>query len=662
MTYDSLTAIDESARLQALDSYAILDTPPEVIFDELARMAAMICETPIALVSLVDGQRQWFKAHIGLDATETPRDISFCVHAIQGIEVFVVPDAQKDLRFSQNPLVTGPPSIGFYAGAPLITSEGAALGTLCVIDRRPRELSSDQIEALRLLSRHVVAQLELRRRIRDLSSESVRRSREMGALISSQRQHIDRLAHYNPQTGLANRALFVKWLAKELAPTPLLARASSAVFVVELQRFDLLTEAFGPDGMDALLTEIAPRISSCASDAHHVAHVRDERFALFRPAVSGGTQAALFAESELLAKLNETYLINGTEVRPTFKIGIALSPTDGTDPDTLLAAATTALVTAKASHAPLAFCSPEIATRVAGALTLEAKLRRALEREEFVVHYQPKVSLRDGQITGVEALLRWADPQGQSRADDGGPALVPPARFMPLLEDSGLIVPVGLWVMQRAAKDWADWTARGISIPRVAVNVSGLQLRENRFVRDVCDILATYDSPALDIEITEGIFLDESSPSVQRLRDLQALSMRIAIDDFGTGYSSMRYLSTLPVDVLKIDQIFVNAMTRRPEDMGIVSSIISLAHSLRFSTIAEGVETEEQRNLLRLLRCDEIQGYLYSRPLSATDLEAMVARPCHSIDRKSRLCAAEHGQASRLKGELSLPTAPHVDM
>jgi diguanylate cyclase len=611
----------ENSRLLTLSAYEILDTPPEVIFDELVRMAASICETPIALVSLLDGQRQWFKAKVGLEAQETPQDIAFCAHAIQGTDLFVVPDAQHDKRFLSNPLVTGDPGIRFYAGAPLLTADGTALGTLCVIDTKPRELSSEKREALRLLSRHVMAQLELRRRIAELSRESKQRAQETTALLKEQQKHIERLSHYNSQTGLANRELFLQRLSREL-DVSMQRGNKAALFVIELQRFDLLTEALGPSGMDTLLNEAARRVCAHANDACLAAHVRDERLALFRPNVTTATAAALFVETELLPRLTLPHRIGEHEIRPTFKIGIALTPIDGSNADTLLSAAKAALVTAKAQDAALAFASPEIATRVAGALTLEAKLRRALDCNQFVLHYQPKLNSRTGRVTGVEALLRWNDPHGSVRADDGHDALVPPARFVPLLEETGLIVPVGMWVIRQAAQDLADWRKRGIDIPRVAVNVSPMQLREKDFLTAIRHILDLHTHPVIDIEITEALLMDQKGPGVRHLWELRSAGVQVAIDDFGTGYSSLQYLARLPVDVLKIDRSFIRAMSRLPTHMAIVTNIIALAQGLGFATVAEGVETEEQSNLLRALRCDEMQGYLFSRPLDRVSLEA----------------------------------------
>jgi EAL domain-containing protein (putative c-di-GMP-specific phosphodiesterase class I) len=254
--------------------------------------------------------------------------------------------------------------------------------------------------------------------------------------------------------------------------------------------------------------------------------------------------------------------------------------------------------------------------RVAGKLSLENKLRHALENNEFVLHYQPKVDLETRRIVGVEALMRWQSP-------DLG--LVPPLRFIPLLEETGMILDVGAWALRRAALDHQQWLRQNLVAPRIAVNVSAIQLRHRDFVAVVKEALREgVDPPAVDIEITESVIMGDLAATVDKLRAVRDMGLDIAIDDFGTGYSSLGYLSKLPVHSLKIDRSFIIAMGDDPDTMTLVSTIISLAHSLRLKVCAEGVETEEQAKFLRLLRCDEMQGYLISRPVPEGDLRALL--------------------------------------
>jgi EAL domain-containing protein (putative c-di-GMP-specific phosphodiesterase class I) len=260
------------------------------------------------------------------------------------------------------------------------------------------------------------------------------------------------------------------------------------------------------------------------------------------------------------------------------------------------------------------FYAPSINARVAEQVQLEHQLRKAVERGELFLHFQPKVDLVNGAIIGLEALMRWKGPDGN---------LVSPAKFVPVLEQTGLIFEAGQQVLAAAKRQHADWRSRGLNAPRIAVNVSALQLRRRSFVDDVRHALGEVDADGggVDIEITESLLMTEVEDSIRKLRALRELGLHLALDDFGTGYSSLAYLGKLPLDVIKIDRSFVNGMTENADHTSIISAIISLAHALRLKVVAEGVETEPQAQLLRLLRCEQAQGYLFSRPLPAAALE-----------------------------------------
>jgi EAL domain-containing protein (putative c-di-GMP-specific phosphodiesterase class I) len=252
---------------------------------------------------------------------------------------------------------------------------------------------------------------------------------------------------------------------------------------------------------------------------------------------------------------------------------------------------------------------------VASRLTLENQLRQALDNEEFVLHYQPKVSLASGKLTGAEALIRWNDPRT---------GLVPPGRFIPVLEETGLIHDIGRWALRKAIEDYLRWRAAGLAAVRVAVNVSPLQLRDRGFIAEIRQTIGIDAQAAagLELEITESLIMEDVKHNIASLQAIRDMKVSIAIDDFGTGFSSLSYLAKLPVNTLKIDRSFVIDMTAGPEGLALVSTIINLAHSLKLKVVAEGVETEEQSRLLRLLNCDEMQGYLFSKPLPSKIFEA----------------------------------------
>ena len=253
-------------------------------------------------------------------------------------------------------------------------------------------------------------------------------------------------------------------------------------------------------------------------------------------------------------------------------------------------------------------------------------MRQALDKGEFVLHYQPKVDLVSGKLTGTEALIRWNDPHS---------GLVSPWRFIPILEETGLIHEVGRWALHKAIEDYRRWQDKGLPAVRIAVNVSPMQLRHRGFVAEIRDAIGvgTHEATGLELEITESLIMEDVKLSIASLRAIRAMGVSIAIDDFGTGYSSLSYLSKLPVDTLKIDRSFVVDMTTGPEGLALISTIIALSHSLKLTVVAEGVETEEQANLLRSLRCDEMQGYLFSKPVPADIFESTFLAPLLAVDK-----------------------------
>jgi PAS domain S-box-containing protein/diguanylate cyclase (GGDEF)-like protein len=443
---------------------------------------------------------------------------------------------------------------------------------------------------------------------------------ELAGDISFALDHIEKanklayLAYYDTLTGLANRTLFHERL-NQYVHAAKRRQGKLALVLADVERFKTINDSLGRQAGDELLKQLAGRLGH-AADPADIARIGGDHFAIVLPEIKGRSEIGRTVAGIWRDCFAQPFRVNDTELRVSAKAGIALFPNDGADSDTLFAHAESALQKARETGERLQFHSREMTERVAEQLVLENKLRQALENDEFVLHYQPTVELESRRIVGVEALIRWQSPEL---------GLVPPGRFIPLMEETGLILEVGAWALKRASLDHRRWVDQGLKAPRIAVNVSAIQLRQREFVGRVEQAIIEGVRPTgIDLEITESLIMEDVQGSIEKLKAVRGLGVSIAIDDFGTGYSSLGYLAKLPVQTLKIDRSFIVTMLNDPDTMTLVSTIISLAHSLKLKVVAEGVDAEDQAKTLRLLRCDEMQGYLFSRPIPFDEMTALL--------------------------------------
>lgn len=417
-------------------------------------------------------------------------------------------------------------------------------------------------------------------------------------------------------TGLANRSLLRDRLSQAVSYAHRYEHPIWVLFV-DLDRFKFVNDTLGHQAGDILLTAVSSRLQAAVRDTDTVARMGGDEFVLILPE---RTDAGLSTHivQRIMEAIAQPLTIEGHEFFVSCSIGVAVYPADGDTPEELIKHADIAMYRAKEiGRNNFQFYTPAMNERALERLHIEGDLRNALEREEFTLHYQPQVDLRTGEIVGVEALIRWQHPEL---------GMVPPVRFIGLAEENGLIVPIGAWVIRAACLQNKEWQMAGLGHLRMAVNLSARQFAQEDLVESIATSLreAGLAPEYLEIELTESLVMADVDRAIGILRELKALGVQLSIDDFGTGYSSLSYLKRFPIDVLKIDRSFVNDITIDPDDAAIVASIVSLAHSLRLQVIAEGVETEAQLNYLREHDCDQIQGYFFSRPVTAAALTTML--------------------------------------
>lgn len=426
---------------------------------------------------------------------------------------------------------------------------------------------------------------------------------------------IQYMVNYDDLTGLPNRVLFRDRLQQALSQ----AQSNNQLFAVislSLDRLNNINNTLGHNTGNLLLRSAAQRLATCIGDTDVLSRFGSNKFAILQPNLTSINDAITLSQ-KLLNTLSKPVLLDGNVVRTGASIGIAIYPNDCTDVDQLLKNADTAMYqTKKQGSNNYQFYSAELNANLQERLTLENELHDALKRGEMLLHYQPKVSLISGRIIGVEALLRWHSTRGS----------VSPAKFIPIAEETGLIVPIGEWVLHTACAQNRTWQKNGLPPIKMAVNLSARQFKQPNLVQVIAKILKETDLDAnyLELELTESLIIENVQQTITILQQLHDMGIVLSLDDFGTGYSSLSYLKRFPIDILKIDQSFVRDLVFNSDDAAITEAIISLAHSLRLGVIAEGVETQEQLDYLQANGCNEIQGYYFSRPLPADVLTKLL--------------------------------------
>jgi diguanylate cyclase (GGDEF)-like protein len=429
--------------------------------------------------------------------------------------------------------------------------------------------------------------------------------------ITERKRYEERLqymATHDELTGLVNRTLLQDRLAQSMSCAHLSGR-HVAILLLDIDRFKMINDSLGHDFGDKLLRAVAQRLLQVVRSGDLVARLGGDEFVVLLSEVEEASTAGLVA-GKLLQKLAWPFTIDNREIIVTASMGICLSSPENADGITLIRNADIAMYRAKSAGNNFAFYSPEMNSQILETMELESALRLALEREEFCLHYQPKVDLASARITGFEALIRWNHPQR---------GMVSPVDFIPLAEETGLIVPIGSWVLLEACRQAKAWQAQGLPHLTVAVNLSARQFRKGDLAQSVSAILEQtgLDAQLLDLEITESMVMDDSDGAEQTMHNLKQLGVKLSLDDFGTGYSSLNCLRRFPVDTLKIDRSFINDVASDQSCASVATSIIAIAHNLKLDTVAEGVETREQLAFLAGCGCDAYQGFVFSKPLPA---------------------------------------------
>jgi len=584
----------ERERIAELRALEVLDTAREERFDRITRMAASICDAPIVLLTLVDEERVWFKSRVGTEAEETSRNGAFCSQAILSPDpVFLVPDTRLDLRFKGHPQVTRDGGFRFYMATVLKGVSGLPLGALCVLDFKPRELSAEVVEQIKLLGEMASDEL-----LRNSRSQSAHRDKEAD-------RQVDTL------TGLPAQAQFLDRLQVSIRDGE-----SPSVAVVDLDDFSAVNRVLGHAAGDVILALAAGRLLGAAPSGATVARGQADEVLVMVPDPSCCCEA-LHME-DLQEVFQHGFEVDGAGHHITATMGAAASREHGDTAHDLLERARQARREARNRRLHLfIFDSPQ-EEALAERFLLGNELHRALkDGRQLRMVYQPKVRLGDGQLIGSEALMRWVNPRLGN---------VSPGRFVPVAEDIGLTPELGWFALNSTCESMRRWIDLGLNPPPVAVNLSAEDFDTVDFVPRLLRLLDQYKIPPslLELEITERVIIRDPGSSARTIEALYEAGIKVGIDDFGTGYSSLSWLAELPVRALKIDRSFVTRVGERESAATLLGAIVDLAMNLGLESVAEGVETAEELAFVRARGCDTAQGYYFSRPLETEDYIEML--------------------------------------
>jgi EAL domain-containing protein (putative c-di-GMP-specific phosphodiesterase class I)/GGDEF domain-containing protein len=574
--------LNEASRLSRITHMGLLDSTADDVLDHIVDMVALVFEVPIALVSIVSEHQQWFRAGTGLEERETPREISFCAYSILGHDVLQIPDATLDSRFRDNPMVTGEPHIRFYAGVPLVTADGLALGTLCIIDNRPRAA----------LGPREVTMLEM-----------------YGQLVMKRLNNLRKASYVDQPTGLFNRRRLEEDI---VALADRHEHALVALDMVDPAFLDSIVKALGYSFAQELVRGMIDSCRRLLPEDTALYKVSPTRIALITRHTGPEQAEQLFRH--LLKHFREPLICRNIPIQMDVGIGVLPLGLDRCDEKDWIRLVVSAADEARGKATGWRWYEPHLDFAQQRAFLLLASLADAVRSpDQLSLVFQPRLEVSSGRVVTVEALLRWQHPVL-------GP--ISPAEFIPLAEKTALIRSLSLWVLRHAVEQAVRWQAQGYAF-KVAMNVSAIDLANSLFSDALFEQLAIsgLDPGRFELEFTESALCENPDLTRLQLERLRALDIDIAIDDFGTGYSNWSYLRQIPATTVKLDKSLVDHLDVNEKDRRLVEAIVDLARRLGYRVVAEGAETEAVYEILCQLGCHEVQGYLIARPMTVSGLE-----------------------------------------